>query len=1439
MLKFVKRECRFGKKLYSGILYCMYVCKESRVKVSLNNIGINQNKSIGFKGYRPAKDEKGYKIYEFAYPFDSNKYDCYLELYEVHTDANGNYYIGDKLEYFDAQNPDAQHPDGKKLEPDKILKVNLTTEFGVTDMSQPIAYHYKVIEKNNNKNVTYKIDNGIIVDEHTEKNPEKIYNVLNQNGTNYYRGGAAKLIVTDIYKPGIIFDKNGKIQEDPEIKSRAQKSIPNFTTVMGGGIAGVYKGLMDGDLDPYNYIIITPWFMHGTQGGHGYWTEDCYRISPNIGNINDYKKFIRTAFAKDKHLVTDAAYVNEGLLGVHFQHLLKWEDESYAKDWISADGLQSGHLSLGVFGKNTRFISHKIVNSPIAYKQNLDGSITKKTNLNYDRKKPTYVQIFDSRLVADNEKKDCTKLIKYYAHPNTDNPLEINTHNDTIIPYPFMAFDPKIYERNIDKLTEYNRNCDEKDRIRMDSYLGTKILTQMGNFYLDGKFEGGYKTWEANPDIAKLNFISSNAETQESFNIDTDEARKDFFKNIERKNNEVQDYIISAAQFWTEQTSRAVKLHIAKHLRTPDSSNPGEAYNQIMKNIDDGIFPQHLKREINKDIVENVLNSDYNLKEQSRENFMTQLEDNLMNVPLESIELGNDIVGVLASPYISKRSVTESGIGLSRSEMYHDNNNDIAEECLPTYEKTNKLFLQNGAINEFAMDILTSVNQQLGKRHSLLNIYRDATPYGKYVLPYLANEIVRFAVIKSLVPRADVWMNEETGEMVYDYKKLNETSLKSIGINEGGPEEEAKAILRRIKSNTKRINEHDRQILVNGLLKMLEGTNENSFKLAEMILDRSGFGLDYRIDATKDIANIDALKDGNTDFEYTWDSITNFWQKFAQRGVLPFNPNAKMWAEVTDETDLFQNYGGKFSERYSNLNDMDNMNNMESIDMKFLRETGITSLANYTYIFSTIVDMFTRNTEKGNIEIQPDTQTIGRKIYDKFVQPGMFNNYLKAMPLESLIFSYNFVGNHDKPRILHCLSMDMGLFYANLNDKRNHDYRVRAYRVVEDKHDQDDATKAQINKAIAEGYDFSRISAKAIAGAEMLRRGLIDGLNELAKTGNPAFTNENHKKIYEAVGKSLKDLARSSYLKKMYESDAFGTKEIDIMIDITLNQAESEHKLKLSKADRKLLADKAYEVIVGPAYTKLDGMMKYLQAIVGMPTLYAGDELGATGYETKTKNMYLGNRGYLHYEWADPQSPDKKQFIVEGKQNIDKEMAIRSKFENHALNDGAPIMLKLQYPRGDENSKNCPITAFFRQSTDGAMAVTLLNPTGMTRDPNVSYHPHHLTLDSIGLGKDLGEYSEDVGLNFGIQPGTKFVDARNPQEEYIVREFNNNYFIKKVNKECPDDPKKDLPVELNDTTLVLTHAPSFTGRLNKALVPNRYQQPKEVQVGSKLELVAR
>ena len=39
--------------------------------------------------------------------------------------------------------------------------------------------------------------------------------------------------------------------------------------------------------------------------------------------------------------------------------------------------------------------------------------------------------------------------------------------------------------------------------------------------------------------------------------------------------------------------------------------------------------------------------------------------------------------------------------------------------------------------------------------------------------------------------------------------------------------------------------------------------------------------------------------------------------------------------------------------------------------------------------------------------------------------------------------------------------------------------------------------------------------------------------------------------------------------------------------------------------------------------SKLLGQTKFLVALVGNPTLFAGDEYGSTGFETTTKNMHL------------------------------------------------------------------------------------------------------------------------------------------------------------------------------------------------------------------------
>ena len=61
--------------------------------------------------------------------------------------------------------------------------------------------------------------------------------------------------------------------------------------------------------------------------------------------------------------------------------------------------------------------------------------------------------------------------------------------------------------------------------------------------------------------------------------------------------------------------------------------------------------------------------------------------------------------------------------------------------------------------------------------------------------------------------------------------------------------------------------------------------------------------------------------------------------------------------------------------------------------------------------------------------------------------------------------------------------------------------------------------------------------------------------------------------------------------------------------------------------------------------------------------------------EEKTKNIYLQNRNYLHNEWLED---DNKAFIKQKYDELKQIMALRSRPELDALNNGAPFTLKLQ-----------------------------------------------------------------------------------------------------------------------------------------------------------------
>ena len=128
------------------------------------------------------------------------------------------------------------------------------------------------------------------------------------------------------------------------------------------------------------------------------------QMAHSLGNINNYASLQRKLFAHGLNWVSDGAFVNEGLQGVHFQHVLKWGDDSPFFNWFNGSSLEGNFWNLGVFPKDTKNVTHKLVNPPYIYHQNKSGDISRSENRRYDSSKPTYIQFYDKTLVTDEEK---------------------------------------------------------------------------------------------------------------------------------------------------------------------------------------------------------------------------------------------------------------------------------------------------------------------------------------------------------------------------------------------------------------------------------------------------------------------------------------------------------------------------------------------------------------------------------------------------------------------------------------------------------------------------------------------------------------------------------------------------------------------------------------------------------------------------------------------------------------------------------------------------------------------------------------------------------------------------------------------------------------------------------------------------------------------------
>ena len=1396
------------------------------MKVNLNLNQPNINNNVKFEGYKPVKSDYGDKEFEFNYAYDDSKYDCYLELYSVKKDKNNNYSIVNILESVDTMHDDNPNKErGIKLESGKATRVDLAGDFGIAP-DEAFAYHYKLYPKGNHSAAPiYLLDPGNIINPSIEThNAYDVYNIITDRQSTVSKGGAMKLIIPDCHNVIWKYDNDNKIaMRKPDEIVNILSSSKNFANKIGGSLAGIEKSLDNGELDNFTRIITLPLFTDDSLTAHSYWNKNCFQMAHSLGNINNYASIQRKMFAKGMNMVSDGAYVNEGLEGTHFQHILKWGDKSPYFYWFRITGLQDSPLSLGVFGKNVEHVTHRLVNSPYKFIQNPDGTISVKSSRGeYDPNKPTYIQIYDDRLVHA-DKLSNKELIKAYEKFDK-NYLDFNNHNDTVAPYSFRI-NPETYKKNVETLNEYNKSVPEAKRIKLKSGEGTKSVTQFEYFGFDGKHESGFYTWDANPDIAKLSYVFSHTDTQALKNIEDPREKAAKTSLLKRKNMEVQDYAVSSAKFWTKKTNQILNLYVAQHLKNIDKMNAEQIYNIIKEQSNGKVFPEDL--DVTENIVSNVLKDKYALTgTDSVESYNDSIMQGLMDVPLDSIEVGDDIISVLSSPYISKRAIAPDQIGLSRYDMYLDGNPHLRNEYKDTYEMTDKMYEKE--MSSLAKEILTGIESKLPNNKKLHDEHGNQTPYGKYVIPLLTSEIAKFAVIKAVSPKADFTYNQETGEIAYDYNALKKTSLLGMGIIADSPEDEAELLIKHLRKGIKNINASDKEKLASALLKSIKGTNLESFKLAEMIVDRTQAGLDWRIDATKDIGDIESVRNKKTDFEYTWNSVIKFWSKFTD-GIKEYHPDAYIASEVTDLGDIYSDgYGQKSGARFSEY---------KEAMRKLLNEAGFTTTANYdffssdlTKIFGKLFDFDGENSPEKGVEQ-------GKTILEKLVGG---DNFLNSGSLESLIYSYTFAGNHDKCRALDGFSMDMDLVYTDLSEKGN-PYRERAYRIL-------NGVKfgENVNYDAIDNYNYDKVSNLAIARCEAISSGMGKAKEKIGLSDN----RKNY--VYNKMIEALKNLSNGYHNGNLFEADGFGTKDYNIALDIVLDEMdyiEPDHSKRLTEEEKKKLKDKTLERILDPAMSKLLGQTKFLVALSGNPTLFAGDEYGSTGFETTTKNMYLQNRNVIHEEWADPNSPDYKEFVKNFRDNMLEAFKLRSRPELQPLNDGTPFALKEQnahfkydvYKDDTEKTKenfektvegDTQVSAILRQSPNGAMTVSVFNTAGLNHTFDQYYDAAELTLPCIDLSEDRGG---KVGLKGGLRSGMKFRNADTHD--------NTTYYVNDKNQITGPN---QAPIKFKNSTLILYHDPSFCGRRvmynpQYNIVSNPYSQinKQKQNIGEKLTILSK
>ena len=564
--------------------------------LSVNKITKVNNK-LSFQGLKSVHRSDNTPVYRFyAPPLYSGEESAVLELVFLQKDKDDNYIEKRHAQFaFDGYKP-------LEIIQDKLK--------GISDT---FGYRYIILDKNN-KPARY------IVDDTRKKafgkeNAE--YNVIDQ-GDNYGITPKAGPMRHTFIDSDAVLEYNKKA-----LKKQDKDFVRNHFNKLGGSIEGLtYLLTKTNELDNYRYVISTPDVGKDELSSHGYWPNNQYQCK----DINALKDFVFEMYKRGKGYVVDGAFTSQGLQSPMIQHIMKWGQKSPFYNMFKIDS----SLTLGILPNRSYddeigqldYIGVKLVNNPLAPE--------------HDKAKPTYIQLFDTRLTS-KELQNSNELIKAYD-TNPEDHYDITTHQDSVIPYSF-----EVDKKDLAKLEIFEHAFKNGKRtVLLNDIENLNDFLEFKNYKIGTKADAsGANFWSGNRDIIKMNLSNPSSNPAN---------RKGFF--------DARRYLINVASFWTETIQsdliqRTATMNDAKKQQTAEANGiPKEKYQALKSSLNSLKYPV---------LEENKTSEDY-----------------IKEFPLQSIETSPDLSAIFSEPDFNEKLLDKNTFSIIANEV-----NSVIDEVIP------------------------------------------------------------------------------------------------------------------------------------------------------------------------------------------------------------------------------------------------------------------------------------------------------------------------------------------------------------------------------------------------------------------------------------------------------------------------------------------------------------------------------------------------------------------------------------------------------------------------------------------------------------------------------------------------------------------------------------------------------------------------------------